>query len=112
MPRDVENTHYTRAGKRVRMVASGDSVPTISEFQGIVIEMFHGDQSPPHFHATYGGESVLVAINPVRIDRGRLPRRTQRMVIEWAILHQSELLANWDRVDRLVPLLPIDPLPR
>jgi hypothetical protein len=31
-------------------------VPRISEFYGIVIEMYFRDHPPPHFHARYSGE--------------------------------------------------------
>lgn len=86
-------------------------MPRISEFYGIVIEMYHADHFPPHFHATHGGESVLVAIDSIRIERGRLSYRAQRLVIEWATLHQSELAENWKKAQRLDALLPIDPLP-
>ena len=37
-------------------------VPRISEFYGIVIEMYYGDHAPPHFHARYGGDSAKIEI--------------------------------------------------
>jgi hypothetical protein len=42
---------------------------------------------------------------------GSLPNRALALVIEWAQLHQDELLANWERARREEPLLPIQPLP-
>jgi len=35
-------------------------MPTISEFFGIVILMFFDDHAPPHFHARYGGDEVVI----------------------------------------------------
>lgn len=29
---------------------------------------------------------------------GQLPRRAESMVIEWAALHQNELMENWERL--------------
>ena len=86
-------------------------MPRISEFYGIIIEMFHADHAPPHFHAKYGDQSALVALDPIRIDRGKLPPRAQRMVVEWASLHHRELLENWGRTERFESLVRIDPLP-
>ncbi|MCL6564418.1 MAG: DUF4160 domain-containing protein, partial [Firmicutes bacterium] len=37
-------------------------MPTISEFFGIVITMYWQDHMPPHFHALYGDDEVLVDI--------------------------------------------------
>jgi hypothetical protein len=39
------------ASCRVRPLRHDDRVPTISEFYGIVIEMYFVDHPPPHFHA-------------------------------------------------------------
>ena len=70
-------------------------MPEISRFFGIVIAMYFGDHPPPHFHAVYGSNRAQVAIDPPGLLRGRLPPRALAMVIEWAVLHQAELLAAW-----------------
>lgn len=35
-------------------------MPEISRFLGIVIRMFYDDHNPPHLHAEYGGNKVLL----------------------------------------------------
>jgi hypothetical protein len=85
-------------------------MPRLSEFYGIVIQMFHRDHSPPHFHATYGEEEALIGIDPIRVIEGKLPSRAQSLVFEWAALHQHELVADWNRARRKESLLPILPL--
>jgi hypothetical protein len=85
-------------------------MPEISRFFGIVIRMFYGDHLPAHLHAVYGSAEVLISINPIRVLRGGLPRRALSMVLEWAALHQEELLADWELAARERPLRPIDPL--
>jgi hypothetical protein len=50
-----------------------DAVPRISEFYGIVIEMYYGDHPPPHFHARYGGDSAKIEIATGAIIAGSLP---------------------------------------
>ena len=37
-------------------------MPRISEFYGIVIEMYFADHPPPHFHARYGGDEATIVI--------------------------------------------------
>ena len=85
-------------------------MPEISRFYGIVIKMFYEDHSPPHFHAVYGDLEVLVAINTFAVLAGDFTPRALGLVIEWATLHQDELLADWERAQGQEPLLKIDPL--
>jgi hypothetical protein len=73
-------------------------MPEISRFLGIVIRMYFRDHEPPHFHARYGSSSARVRIAPVGLMDGKLPPRTLALVIEWASLHEAELLANWSLV--------------
>ena len=71
-------------------------MPTISQFYGIIIQMFWNEHSPPHFHATYGEYKATVNIKELCIMEGSLPRRANQLVLDWAELHQNELLDNWD----------------
>ena len=86
------------------------SVPRICEFRGIIIEMFHNDHGPPHFHAKHGEHKAVIAIDPIRVLASRLPRREERLVIEWASRRQSELIDNWHRARALEPTSRIAPL--
>lgn len=72
--------------------------------------MFFDDHDPPHFHARYGDTESLVTIDPIAEMRGDLSRRALSMVIEWAALHQYELMDNWERLHTDRPLFKIDPL--
>ena len=38
-------------------------MPTISAFYGILIQMFWGDHTLPHFHALYAEYEVLIDIH-------------------------------------------------
>ncbi len=71
-------------------------MPTISIFFGIMIEMFWNEHAPPHFHAKYGEHQATVDIKRLELMEGFLPRRTKNLVLDWAELHQGELLTNWD----------------
>lgn len=85
-------------------------MPTISRFYGILIRMFFNDHAPPHFHAVYGDFELIVGIAPIAILEGDAPARVRSMVLEWAALHQTELLADWERCRQAQPPLPIPPL--
>lgn len=71
-------------------------MPEISRFFGIVIQMYYDDHPPPHFHAIYSGEEVQISIDPIQVLEGKLPPRAVSLVIEWAALHQRELMQDWD----------------
>jgi hypothetical protein len=69
-------------------------MPEISRFYGIIIKMFFGDHAPPHFHAEYNEQKVIIAIEDFRIIKGSLPLKALAMVIEWACLHKEEIENN------------------
>lgn len=76
----------------------------ISSFFGIIIWMYYNDHNPPHFHAVYAENEAEIAIKNFEVLEGYLPPRSLGMVIEWAELHQKELLENWDLLhDSKVP---------
>ena len=85
-------------------------MPCISQFFGIAIYLYYSDHFPPHFHAEYGGSEALYEINTLRVYRGGLPRRAHSMVIEWADLHRTELMENWERARQGRPLVEIESL--
>jgi len=70
-------------------------MPTISAFYGILIRMFFNDHAPPHFHVQYGEFKATVDIQSLSVSTGQLPRRAQELVLDWAELHQQELLEDW-----------------
>ncbi|WP_068815477.1 DUF4160 domain-containing protein [Phormidesmis priestleyi] len=67
-------------------------MPEIARFYGIVIKVFFGDHPPPHFHAIYGEYNALVDVELLEIIEGDLPSRAQKLVLEWAMLYQQDLL--------------------
>lgn len=85
-------------------------MPEISRFFGIIIKMFFCDHVPPHFHAIYGDEEALVCIKTLAVIAGKLPPRAIGLVMEWATLHQQELLILWDKAVQAEPLEKIEPL--
>jgi len=85
-------------------------LPEICRFFGIVITMNYNDHPPPHFHVRYGGQKALIGIQTLALLRGKLSPRVFGLVMEWASLHQAELMENWELARRQVALQKIEPL--
>ena len=84
-------------------------MPVISRFYGIVVFMFWKDHAPPHFHARYQDGEVTVHIRTGAVE-GRIARRAAVLVEEWRVLHEAELLANWEAGQRKTRMKSIEPL--
>ena len=85
-------------------------MPRICSFYGIVIWMYWDDHEPAHFHATYGEYEILIKITDLSVYAGSFPSRAFGLVMEWASLHQQELLQNWQTMKQNLPLNKIEPL--
>ena len=72
--------------------------------------MFFDDHYPPHFHAEYGESKALIDIRHLSLFAGILPPRVLGLVIEWATLHQQELLEDWEKARAQQELKKIAPL--
>lgn len=85
-------------------------MPEVSRFYGIIIRMYFDDHVPPHFHAEYAEHEGVVTIEEPRIIAGELPGRAFRLVREWALIHQQELVRLWNMARDSKPLTQIEPL--
>jgi hypothetical protein len=72
--------------------------------------MNYNDHNPPHFHARYQDQEVIVEVHSGVVS-GTMSRRALQLLFEWMELHQAELLENWNRARERRPLLAIPPLP-
>ena len=73
-------------------------MPVITRFYGIVIKMYfsQSEHGVPHFHAMYGEYNGVFSIEPLEMMVGDLPRRSQRLIMEWASMYQKDLLHIWE----------------
>jgi Domain of unknown function (DUF4160) len=85
-------------------------MPEVSRFYGIIIRMYFDEHPPPHFHAEYSEDEVLININTLAVISGKLPSRALGLVVEWAFLHQAELGLLWERARNMESLGKIEPL--
>jgi hypothetical protein len=95
---------------KVVQMRRGKNMPTISMFRGIKVSINWRDHMPPHFHAYYGGEEVLVNLEELEVLEGTIPSKQLKMVLGWAALHQDELRDNWALAREKQELFSIDPL--
>jgi hypothetical protein len=72
--------------------------------------MYYKDHPPPHFHVRYAEQRALVDIQSLTLLEGRLSPRVLGLVVEWASMHQEELMVDWEYARRQEPLQPIVPL--
>ncbi|HVB49367.1 MAG TPA: DUF4160 domain-containing protein [Burkholderiales bacterium] len=70
-------------------------MPELSRFLGIVVTLYFNDHNPPHFHVRYEQFRAILGMDPLQLRDGELPPRVLGLVIEWAEMHQAELLQNW-----------------
>ena len=85
-------------------------MPTICFFRGIRIYINFKDHMPPHFHAEYAGEEVVILINEIEPLTGKIPSKQQKMLLGWAAFHQDELLENWNLASKGTTTFNIEPL--
>jgi hypothetical protein len=73
-------------------------VPVITRFYGIVIKMYfsQSEHGVPHFHAIYGEYNAVFDIQTVEMIEGDLPSRACRLVRDWGLQYQQELLRMWN----------------
>ncbi|MFI0347775.1 MAG: DUF4160 domain-containing protein [Chthoniobacterales bacterium] len=85
-------------------------MPEICRFYGIVIQLYYADHAPPHFHAFYADQKIVIDIKTFSIIEGHLQPRALGLVIEWASMHQKELFLAFDQASQMMPPEKIEPL--
>ena len=85
-------------------------MPEISLFLGIIIFMNFNEYNPPHFHVRYNEFLASIDIKTLGLIDGKLPAKVHALVVEWAEVYQSELLNNWDSMQKSGQFNKIKPL--
>jgi hypothetical protein len=86
---------------------------TLSVFYGIIISMFYGDNKHhknPHIHAQYQNFEASFSIPDGEIIAGSLPLKKIRLVQAWIIMHDEDLMANWELATNEKNIFKIEPL--
>jgi len=58
--------------------------------------MFFKDHSPPHFHVEFGEFRAIFNIQSQEIMEGSLPSKQLKLVQAWAVIHEEELIKNFN----------------
>ena len=70
-------------------------MPTISMFYGIIIRMYYTDHNPAHIHAYYG-KYIATFDFKGKILEGTMPNKQTKLIQAWIVLHEEDLVANWE----------------
>lgn len=85
-------------------------MPEVSLFYGIRITMYYEDHTPPHFHAEYNENKILIDIEHATVLKGLFPLKQLKLVLAWCEIHKEELLKNWKLAKEYEKINKIDPL--
>jgi hypothetical protein len=85
-------------------------MPVVSTFFGIIIRMFYREHGVPHFHAEHQGQQATFTFDGEILAGSIRSCTALRLIKEWALEHDKELNANWDKarggeaLERIAPL--------
>lgn len=85
----------------------------ISMFYGIIISMYYLDNKRhniPHIHIKYQDEEAVVSIIDGMLIEGSLKPNKMKLVQAWIVIHNEELLADWELAIKGETIFKIDPL--
>jgi hypothetical protein len=82
-------------------------------FYGLIISMFYGDNRQhklPHIHVKYQDEEAVFSIPAGDLIAGDLPVKKIKLVQAWIIMHEEDLMANWELAINEKNIFRIEPL--
>ena len=72
--------------------------------------MFYSEHNPPHFHAEYQGSEGIFNFEG-EIIKGNIKSTTAlKLIKEWAVLRNIELVENWKNISEKAAINKIEPL--
>lgn len=66
----------------------------------VIVYLFPNEHGPPHFHAKYGEQEVVIKIETSEVLQGSIAPARQRLVLAWARQRHLELQVAWDNLRR------------
>jgi len=85
----------------------------LSMFYGMIISMFYGDNKEhklPHIHVKYQDLEAVFSIPEGELLTGSLPKKKISLVQAWIIMHEEDLMANWELATLEMDVFKIKPL--
>ena len=76
-------------------------MPTLHTIDSIKIDIYSREHLPPHFHAIYAANEILIEIKNLKTYAGSLPTRQHKIVLDWAKDEKVKafLLTNFERLN-------------
>ena len=71
-------------------------MPVVAIVAGVIIRLYYDDHDPPHFHAIFGSDEMIIRISDKAVLAGTLPISKRRLILEWADENRSALQAAWN----------------
>jgi hypothetical protein len=69
----------------------------------------YNDHEPPHFHARYGEQEVIIGIVSGMVT-GQMSKRALHMLFEWLEMRREDLMEDWRLARERKSLKQIAPL--
>ena len=85
----------------------------ISMFYGIIISMYYLDNKQhnfPYIHVKYQDEEAVISIIDGLMVEGTLKNNKMKLVQTWIVIHNEELMADWELAIKGETIFRIDPL--
>jgi hypothetical protein len=91
-----------------RTIGKGNYMPTICQFNGIIIVMYlrNKEHNPPHVHAITQEFDAPFLIENGELMEGEFPLKARNMVKEFVLHYREELLDMWE-TEKYIKLPPI-----
>ena len=67
-------------------------MPEVCRLKGVIFRVYNGDHPPPHFHAKYQDDEVLIDIQRSSLLRGDLPNKKLAVAMEFLDENRDYLL--------------------
>lgn len=85
----------------------------LSMFYGIIVSMYFFDNRRhhmPHIHIKYQDDEAVIAIPDGNLLEGNIKGNRLKLVQAWIVIHQDELMADWELASQGQAIFKIDPL--
>ena len=85
----------------------------LSIFYGLIISMYYGDNKQhklPHIHVQYQDLEAEISIPEGKLLAGNLPSKKMKLVQAWIVLHEEDIMANWQLATNEKNIFRIEPL--
>ena len=82
-------------------------------FYGLVVSMYYGDNKQhklPHINVKYQNFEAVFSISDGELIAGDLPPKKIKLVQAWIIMHEEDLMANWELAINEQNIFRVEPL--